>query len=93
MHGHKIYVQIDKLSLSSTSQELIQNAEDAGATEVKILYDKTQYDKTKLHCPTMERYQVRPSHFKPSQTFAINLNVIFSRPGPSSVRLQRRHVF
>ena len=41
-------------------QELIQNAEDAGARDVKFLYDKTQYgtDVDKLHHPELRHFQV-----------------------------------
>ncbi|XP_027733449.1 sacsin isoform X3 [Vombatus ursinus] len=38
-------------------KELIQNAEDAGATEVKFLYDETQYGKETLWSKDMEQYQ------------------------------------
>ena len=42
-------------------QELIQNAEDAGATEVKFLYDRRQYgqDPRHLHHPELAKFQVR----------------------------------
>ena len=42
-------------------QELIQNAEDAGATEVKFLYDCNTYgqDKRYLHCPELSQFQVK----------------------------------
>ncbi len=41
-------------------QELIQNAEDAGAREVKFLYDHHSYgqDGRYLHHPGMSKYQV-----------------------------------
>ncbi|CAH1796047.1 unnamed protein product [Owenia fusiformis] len=40
-------------------KELIQNAEDAGATEVKFLYDEHSYgtDPNSLHHPNMAKYQ------------------------------------
>jgi sacsin len=40
-------------------KELIQNAEDAGATEVKFLYDKRQYgtDVRYLHHPKLANFQ------------------------------------
>lgn len=38
-------------------QELIQNAEDAGATEVKFLYDETQYGTETLWSKDMAQYQ------------------------------------
>lgn len=38
-------------------QELIQNAEDAGATEVKFLYDETEYGVESLWSPDMAQYQ------------------------------------
>lgn len=39
------------------SQELIQNAEDAGATEVRFLYDETQYGTETLWSKDMAQYQ------------------------------------
>jgi len=41
----------------SVIQELIQNAEDAGATEVKFLYDETEYGVESLWSPDMAQYQ------------------------------------
>ncbi|ERE91622.1 sacsin [Cricetulus griseus] len=38
-------------------EELIQNAEDAGATEVKFLYDETQYGTETLWSKDMAQYQ------------------------------------
>ncbi|XP_043926906.1 sacsin [Protopterus annectens] len=38
-------------------KELIQNAEDAGATEVKFLYDETQYGTESLLSENMAQYQ------------------------------------
>ncbi|KAB1267411.1 Sacsin, partial [Camelus dromedarius] len=38
-------------------KELIQNAEDAGATEVKFLYDETQYGTETLWSEDMAQYQ------------------------------------
>ncbi|TWW77568.1 Sacsin DnaJ -like protein subfamily C member 29 [Takifugu flavidus] len=37
--------------------ELIQNAEDAGATEVKFLFDETEYGVESLWSPDMEQHQ------------------------------------
>jgi len=41
-------------------QELLQNAEDAGATVVKFLYDNNNYgqDSSKLSAPRLAKYQV-----------------------------------
>lgn len=39
-------------------QELIQNAEDAGATEISFLYDHRQWKKEKLFHPSLARFQV-----------------------------------
>ena len=39
-------------------QELIQNAEDAGATEVKFLYDKHSYGRKKLLRKSLAQFQV-----------------------------------
>jgi hypothetical protein len=39
-------------------KELIQNAEDAGATEVKFLYDDNSYPTDSLHHPDLAKYQV-----------------------------------
>lgn len=41
----------------SCCQELIQNAEDAGATEVRFLYDETQYGTETLWSKDMAQYQ------------------------------------
>ena len=45
-------------------QELIQNAEDAGATEVKFLYDKRTYgrDPRYLQHPELGHFQVWVLH-------------------------------
>ncbi len=43
------------------SQELIQNADDAGATTVKFLWDETQYPTEKVFKGT-EKYQVSRIH-------------------------------
>ena len=39
-------------------QELLQNAEDAGAQRVQFLYDKNSYAETKLHSSDMAPFQV-----------------------------------
>jgi len=39
-------------------QELLQNAEDAGATEVKFVYDHHSYGRRQLHHPDMAAFQV-----------------------------------
>ena len=39
-------------------QELIQNADDAGATEVKFLLDTTHYPTQRLFSDEMDQYQV-----------------------------------
>ena len=38
-------------------KELIQNAEDAGATEVKFMFDETEYGLESLWSPEMAQYQ------------------------------------
>lgn len=38
-------------------KELIQNAEDAGATEVKFMYDETEYGVESLWSPDMGQHQ------------------------------------
>lgn len=38
-------------------KEMIQNAEDAGATEVKFLYDETEYELESLWSPDMAQHQ------------------------------------
>ena len=40
------------------TQELIQNAEDAGARDVKFMYDKSQYDTDNLYHKDLDRFQV-----------------------------------
>lgn len=42
-------------------QELIQNAEDAGATEVKFMYDETEYGVDSLWSHDMAQYQGNPN--------------------------------
>jgi sacsin len=39
-------------------QELIQNADDAGASEVKFLLDNSHYPTNHLFSPAMRQYQV-----------------------------------
>ena len=39
-------------------QELLQNAEDAGASEVKFVYDHHSYGRHLLHHPDMAAFQV-----------------------------------
>ena len=39
-------------------KELIQNAEDAGASQVKFLYDKHSYGTKKLHNQNLATFQV-----------------------------------
>lgn len=38
-------------------KELIQNAEDAGATEVRFMYDETEHGVESLWSPDMEQHQ------------------------------------
>lgn len=45
------------LSLRSPLKELIQNAEDAGATEVKFMYDETEHGVESLWSPDMAQHQ------------------------------------
>jgi len=40
-------------------QELIQNAEDAGATHIKFLHDKNSYGKAQLYDKKLEKFQVK----------------------------------
>ena len=40
------------------NQELIQNAEDAGARDVKFLYDKTQHGTDTLYHKGLRHFQV-----------------------------------
>ena len=44
-------------------QELVQNAEDAGAHRVRFVYDKNSYAVSKLHSPAMAPFQVSCCHF------------------------------
>ena len=44
-------------------QELIQNAEDAGATTVKFVYDENTFPSDKLHHDGMKKFQVTRSIF------------------------------
>ena len=41
-----------------TFQELIQNAEDAEAKEIKFLLDHNSYPTDKLHCTELAKFQV-----------------------------------
>ena len=43
------------------TQELIQNAEDAGAKEIKFLFDDTKYGTTSLISDELQEFQVRHS--------------------------------
>lgn len=52
------YVDDDSLRHTfALFKELIQNAEDAGATEVKFLYDETEYGLESLWSPDMAQHQ------------------------------------
>ena len=46
-------------NLLLSCQELIQNAEDAGATHVKFLHDKNSYGKAQLYDKKLEKFQVK----------------------------------
>ena len=43
-------------------QELIQNAEDARASQVKFLPDKHSYGTERLHSDVLAKFQVRSLH-------------------------------
>ena len=47
------------LSSVSLIQELIQNAEDARATQLKFLYDKNSYKATHLYDEELAQFQVK----------------------------------
>ena len=55
-----VFVILFTYLVSVLMQELIQNAEDAGATEVKFLYDRRQYgqDPRYLHHRELANFQV-----------------------------------
>ena len=56
-------IQIQFKNLSSFLQELVQNADDAGAKTVKFLYDKTQYGTEDIFNDSeMAKYQVKSLH-------------------------------
>lgn len=44
-------------SVAFILKELIQNAEDAGASEVKFMYDETEYGVESLWSPDMAEHQ------------------------------------
>lgn len=44
-------------SFGPVLKELIQNAEDAGATEMKFMYDETEHGVESLWSPDMEQHQ------------------------------------
>lgn len=44
-------------------KELIQNAEDADATQVKFLHDKHSYGTDELYNDELAKFQVPPSQF------------------------------
>jgi len=52
------------VSVYFSVQELLQNAEDAGATVVKFLYDANSFgqDSSKLSTPRLAKYQVCVVH-------------------------------
>ena len=55
-------------------QELVQNAEDAGASHVKFLYDKNSYGTEKLHSEGLARFQVCFAvHDTSSSDFALTI--------------------
>lgn len=43
--------------VNATVKELIQNAEDAGASEVKFMYDETEHGVESLWSPDMAQHQ------------------------------------
>jgi sacsin len=48
---------ISLFSLSEFNQELIQNADDAGANEVKVLFDATSFGTASLVSPELALFQ------------------------------------
>ena len=52
-------------------QELIQNAEDAGAQQIKFLYDGTHYPSSRLHHHSMAHFQVRTLNHSTKQIYRI----------------------
>ena len=59
-HGTDLAPDVYSRLISSVYaiQEIIQNAEDAGARDVKFLYDKTQYGTDTLHHENLRHFQV-----------------------------------
>ena len=53
-------------------KELIQNAEDADATQVKFLHDKHSYGTDKLYNEELAKFQVPPSQF----VFTLNMTKV-----------------
>ena len=52
-------------------QEIIQNAEDAGATQVKFLYDKNSFGTARLYNEELAQFQVQINFFL---TFGLHLS-------------------
>lgn len=50
--------------MSLARQELIQNAEDAGATQVKFLHDRHSHETSKLYDDDLAEFQVEYGSFQ-----------------------------
>ena len=53
-----VYIKLLHTLYVCAMQELIQNAEDAGATEVKFLFNETDYPTRSLSDPGFAQFQV-----------------------------------
>ena len=70
-------------------KELIQNAEDAGAREVKFLHDKHSYGTEKLHSKSLAKFQVSlDSDFGITCGGGIILSVLAKNKGLRSLPLK-----
>lgn len=58
-------------------KELIQNAEDAGASEVKFMYDETEYGVESLWSPDMAQHQGEAVNTQALQSGAALLLILF----------------
>ena len=50
---------LQRICFFAFTQELIQNAEDAGAKEIKLLFDDTEYGTASLINDELKEFQVR----------------------------------
>ena len=55
---HHLHLNISEKCKNRSFQELVQNGDDSGATQVRFTFDETCYDTNSLFSPEMQRFQV-----------------------------------